>query len=39
MQLADNIKQIRKERGWTQSELAEKAGLASVQIGRYENGK
>jgi transcriptional regulator with XRE-family HTH domain len=39
MQLAENIKQIRKERSWTQAELAEKAGLASVQVGRYENGK
>jgi transcriptional regulator with XRE-family HTH domain len=39
MQLAENIKQTRKEYGWTQAELAEKAGLASVQVGRYENGK
>lgn len=39
MQLANNIKQLRKEYGWTQADLAEKAGLASVQVGRYENGK
>ncbi|WMX17583.1 helix-turn-helix transcriptional regulator [Aureispira sp. CCB-E] len=39
MQLAKNIKKLRKELGWTQAELAEKANLAPVQLGRYENEK
>ena len=39
MQLASNIKRLRKKLGWTQAELAQKADLAPVQFGRYENGK
>lgn len=30
---------IRKEKGWTQTELAEKCGLKQAMIGRLESGK
>lgn len=34
----ENVRAARKERGWTQEELAEKTGLAAVQISRIERG-
>jgi transcriptional regulator with XRE-family HTH domain len=34
----ENVKAARKARGWTQEELAENSGLASVQISRIERG-
>jgi transcriptional regulator with XRE-family HTH domain len=33
-----NLRAVREEKGWTQEELAEKSGLASVQISRVERG-
>lgn len=39
MQIAEKLKKIRKERGFTQKRLAEKAGLAEVTIRQYESGK
>lgn len=35
-QLGDRIKQLRKQKGMSQSELATKVGLSYAQIGRYE---
>lgn len=35
-QLGERIKQIRKEKGMSQSVLAQKVGLSYAQIGRYE---
>jgi transcriptional regulator with XRE-family HTH domain len=37
--LGERIKLLRKERGWGQSELAEKIASDARQISRYENGK
>jgi transcriptional regulator with XRE-family HTH domain len=34
-----NVRAARKARGWTQEELAERSGLAPVQISRIERGK
>ena len=39
MQIAEKLKKIRKERGITQNQLAEKAGLATITIQNYEGGK
>jgi transcriptional regulator with XRE-family HTH domain len=33
-----NLRALREEKGWTQEELADKAGLAAVQISRIERG-
>lgn len=33
-----NLKNIRKQRGLTQRELAEKAGISRITIARYETG-
>lgn len=38
-QLGYKVKKARKERGLTQSELAEKAGVSTALIGQIENGK
>lgn len=34
-----NVRAARLARGWTQEELAERSGLAPVQISRIERGK
>jgi transcriptional regulator with XRE-family HTH domain len=39
MPLGDTIKTLRKERGWSQAELATKVGGDAGQISRYETGK
>src|SRR5271165_1286089 len=39
MPLGERVKELRKERGWSQSELAEKVGTDARQISRYENGR
>lgn len=39
MPLGDRIKELRKERGWSQDELAAKAGSDARGISRYENGR
>jgi len=33
-----NVRALRQEKGWTQEELADRSGLASVQISRVERG-
>lgn len=37
--LSENLKQARNKKGWTQQELAEKAGLHLTYIGHLELGK
>lgn len=37
MKLGERIKQLRKEKGWSQDELGEKIGGDGRQISRYEN--
>lgn len=37
--LGDNIIYLRKERGWTQSDLAEKLEIARTTLGDYERGR
>lgn len=37
-QLARNVKAARKKRRWTQEDLADRTGLAQVQISRIERG-
>lgn len=39
MSLQERVKQLRKEHGWSQGELAERAGGDPAQISRYENGR
>ena len=39
MILAERIKQLRKEKGWSQDELAQHSGVDGRQISRYENGR
>ncbi|WP_050699003.1 helix-turn-helix domain-containing protein [Anaeromassilibacillus senegalensis] len=36
--LAQNIRNLRKARGWTQKELANKTGLSYSAVVSYENG-
>jgi DNA-binding Xre family transcriptional regulator len=38
-QFGENVRAARVARGWTQEDLAEEAGLASVQVSRIERGK
>lgn len=37
MRLGERIRELRKERAWSQTELAEKIGSDARQISRYEN--
>lgn len=37
--LGENVRKARVERGWTQEELADRTGLAVVQISRIERGR
>lgn len=37
--LGERIKDLRKEHGWSQAELAQKVGAESQRISRYETGK
>jgi len=39
MGLAEKVKALRNEQGWSQSELAEQVGADPAQISRYENGR
>lgn len=39
MPLGERVKQLRKERRWSQDELAVKIGSDARQISRYENGR
>ena len=36
--LANNLKALRTERGWTQAELADRAGVSRKTINTVENG-
>lgn len=38
LQLASNIRRLRKERGWSQETLAFEAGLHATEISRLERG-
>lgn len=39
MSLRDRVHELRKERGWSQAELASRIGADAGQISRYENGR
>ena len=39
MPLGERVKELRKEHGWSQGELAERVGTDARQISRYENGR
>ena len=39
MEMGLRIRQLRKEMGWTQAELAEKLGLKDSAIAKYEKGR
>ena len=39
MSLQERVKELRKEHGWSQGELAERVGGDPAQISRYENGR
>ncbi|MEY4172729.1 MAG: transcriptional regulator [Bacteroidota bacterium] len=39
MALAEQIKNYRKAKGWTQAQLAERLGLSRAQVGSYEEGR
>lgn len=39
MALAEQIKNRRKTKGWTQAQLAERLGLSRAQVGSYEEGR
>jgi transcriptional regulator with XRE-family HTH domain len=39
MPLGERMKELRKQHGWSQGELAEKVGTDARQISRYENGR
>lgn len=37
--LGELVRDQRKQRGWSQSELAEKVGVSRLWVGQFENGK
>lgn len=39
IRLGDNIKKLRKQKAWSQSELAEKASITLTHVNRLETGK
>ncbi|MGI8663236.1 MAG: helix-turn-helix domain-containing protein [Acidimicrobiales bacterium] len=39
MALADRVKHLRNEHGWSQGDLAERVSADPAQISRYENGR
>ena len=39
MEMGARIRQLRKEMGWTQAELAQKLGLKDSAIAKYEKGR
>lgn len=39
MPLGERVKELRKEMGWSQAELADKVGTDARQVSRYENGR
>lgn len=39
MALAERVKHMRNEHGWSQGDLAERIGADPAQISRYENGR
>lgn len=39
MPLGERVKELRKEMGWSQGELADKVGTDARQVSRYENGR
>ena len=39
MPIGDRIKELRKEAGWSQGDLADKTGGDARQVSRYENGR
>ena len=39
MGISERIKELRRQKKLTQTELAQKVGLTYIQIGRYETGK
>lgn len=39
MTVGDRIKELRANKGFTQSDLAKLVGLTYIQVGRYEKGK
>lgn len=39
MTIGENIRKLRKEKGWTQAELAFEADTNSLSISYYENGR
>lgn len=39
MSLRERVRDLRKEHGWSQGELADKVGADPAQISRYENGR
>ena len=38
MGIANNLKKLREEKGWTQAELAKRARISRIAIGNYERG-
>jgi transcriptional regulator with XRE-family HTH domain len=36
---AKNLKALRKEKGWTQQELADRMGIKRAALGAYEEGR
>lgn len=37
--LGELVRDQRKQRGWSQSQLAEKVGVSRLWVGQFENGK